>query len=345
MQVITVRNVHEALPTALDLLSRLGEGRNSRNGPVRVFPFPVTTEYREPRERVIFWRDRDANPFFHLMESLWMLAGRNDVAFVAQYVKRMRSFSDNGKTFHAAYGHRWRRHFGQDQLAEIVARLQDNPDDRRCVLQMWDCEVDLGKDGRDFPCNTQVYFSRNSSGALDMTVCCRSNDLIWGAYGANAVHFSVLQEFMAAAIGCPVGSYWQMSNNLHAYEDQLKKVAHLADEAADPFRLSSRNPYASGQVSWFPLVQTPIVEWQQDLLMFMDHGPIVGLRDPFFRRVVTPIYYAHKALQDKADPDRHDKALEILQQCKATDWQAACIGWVERRRDEAIAKEYHDAAE
>ena len=32
---------------------------------------------------------------------------------------------------------------------------------------------------------------------LCMTVCNRSNDMLWGAYGANVVHMSMLQEFVA----------------------------------------------------------------------------------------------------------------------------------------------------
>ncbi len=83
MNVISVRNVHEALPEALRFLRQTGVPRDSRNGAVLQAPCPVTTVYRRPDERVLFWPERDANPFFHFMESLWMLAGRNDVAWPA----------------------------------------------------------------------------------------------------------------------------------------------------------------------------------------------------------------------------------------------------------------------
>lgn len=160
MKVINVRNVHHALPLALHELKQEGIDRESRNGPVRVFKTPVTTVYQNPTERVLFWAERDANPFFHFFESLWMLAGQNDVPFLAYFVKRMVTYSDYGKTFHGAYGHRWRQHFKDkdgnkiDQLAIVIKALKENPDDRRCVVQMWDSSVDLGKQGKDFPCNT-----------------------------------------------------------------------------------------------------------------------------------------------------------------------------------------------
>lgn len=276
MYVLNVRNVHDALPKALKGLEEIGVKRDSRNGPVVKYPMPVTVVYEKPLERVIYWPERDANPFFHLMESLWMLAGRNDVAFPAHFVKSMRNYSDDGKIFHGAYGYRWRKYFAFDQLEVIVNGLKENPDDRRMVLTMWDPVIDLGKKGKDFPCNLQVLFSRGEEGELNMLVTNRSNDIVWGALGANAVHFSYLQEFIAAGIGCPVGKYYQMSNNFHAYEETLEKVKSLSREA-----YKHTNPYEEQDgVSHFPLVNVDMNTWHQDLVMFMEEGPIIGFREP-----------------------------------------------------------------
>jgi len=88
------------------------------------------------------------------------------------------------------------------------------------VISMHDPVADLNVDTLDQPCNTTLYF-RVYDQALDMTVICRSNDIIWGAYGANAVHFSVLQEYIAAAIDIPIGKMYQISNNWHAYTKVL----------------------------------------------------------------------------------------------------------------------------
>ena len=82
MHVIRARNVQEALVVGLQDLRRYGVERESRNGPVVVFPEPVTTVCERPEERVLFHCERDANPFFHLFEALWMLAGRNDLAYL-----------------------------------------------------------------------------------------------------------------------------------------------------------------------------------------------------------------------------------------------------------------------
>ncbi len=347
MHVIHAQNVHSALPMGLEYLSLNGVRRASRNGEVIVAPEPVTTHYARPRERVIFWAERDANPFFHLFESLWMLAGRNDVAYLTQFVKRMSAFSDDRKTLHGAYGHRWRHHFilvedpgtetdvtlnEIDQISTIIAMLRKNPDDRRCVLQMWDASVDLARQGKDIPCNTEAYFTVNSQGELDMTVCCRSNDIIWGAYGANAVHFSMLQEFIAAGIGVPVGQYWQMSNNFHAYTETFEPLRCLIDRAPDPFRTTTCDPYQLQGVEPFPLVSTPLEQWMQDLLMLMFDGLVIGLRDPFFRRVAVPMIMAHKAYKEGTGVERYEAALEILEQCQASDWAIAASDWIKRRQ-------------
>jgi len=297
-------------------------------------PGPLTTLYQRPLERVMFHPERDCNPFFHFFESLWMLAGRNDLAFPEHFVKRMRTFSDDGETLHGAYGHRWRVHFGFDQLPPIALALKENPDDRRNVLQMWDAEVDLARVGKDVPCNTQCYFTRDADGALDMTVCNRSNDVVWGAYGANAVHFSYLQEYVAYLIGCPVGRYWQISNNFHGYLDTINPLSMLRDQVADGSRKESC-PYSMSWVKPFPLANpdTPPEIWQQDLNLFLEEGPIIGFREPFFRKVATPLWMAHEAFKRNSGEERYTTTLEILQQCRATDWRRACEEWVQRRYD------------
>ena len=68
MQVLEVRNVHDALLRGLELLEVHGITRDSRNGLVREATSPVTTVYHRPQEKVLFWDQRVANPFFHFME-------------------------------------------------------------------------------------------------------------------------------------------------------------------------------------------------------------------------------------------------------------------------------------
>jgi len=314
---------------ALDALTQpwTSVERETRNGPVLQFAEPVTTAYRKPEERVIFWPQRDANPFFHLFESIWMMAGRNDVEPVAAYVANMRNYSDDGLSFHGAYGRRWRGYFGFDQLAVIIKALRKDPTCRRQVLSMWDAHTDLGREGKDLPCNLQALFSIGWGGALDMLVTNRSNDLVWGAYGANAVHFSFLHEFMARAIGVPVGRYRQVSNNLHVYKATLAQVEGIAATVSN-----IPDPYAAGEVSPFPIMGgNDYPAWLGEAEMFVEDPNAMGFTDPFFRKVAVPMHQAYFIFKNKENPHRFDEALERLQDVKATDWKMAGKEWLARR--------------
>lgn len=217
MHVLDVLTVNDALPAGLAYLANEGRRANSRNGAVLVAPGPVATVYKRPTGRVLFDPVRDINPFFHLFEALWIIQGRQDVGFLKLFNSKMAEYSDNGYTFHAAYGHRLRYAQGFDQIEAAVNLLKKDPDSRRAVLQIWDASSDY-RDSKDLPCNDMIFL-RINEGALDLTVANRSNDVIWGAYGTNAVQFSILQEYIAALLGVGIGTYTQISHNYHVYTD------------------------------------------------------------------------------------------------------------------------------
>lgn len=330
MLVIQARNVNEAYTLGLGLLNENGIRRDSRAGEVITLPYPVTTAYLRPMERILFCPIRDANPFFHLLESLWMLAGRNDTHWITQILPSMQQFSDDGKTFHGAYGHRWRKHFGIDQIIEIAEMLRKNPNERRAVLQMWDPVSDLGQPLKDVPCNTAIYFRVNPvSGHLDMTVSNRSNDVIWGAYGANAVHMSVLMELVAALVGVQPGIYYQMSNDYHAYSDVfLEKKGSIVHG-------NRHDLYASSGLAASKIVDISPDTWLVDLDLFFEDPFAVGFRSRFFRRVAKPMFSAIKMFKDKSNDDRKKLAMEILDQgALESDWIIAGRQWIGRRMTE-----------
>jgi thymidylate synthase len=333
--VINARNVNDAYALGMDALGLYGLRVLSRAGNTLEYPGPVVTVYERPTERVLFDEHRDANPFFHFMESLWMLAGRRDVAFIKHFNKRMDSYSDNGTDFHGAYGYRWRKHFDldgggasglPDQLDTVVRELSENPYSRRAVVAMWDPVADLGGRGKDLPCNTHIYFKlrraeEESPAALDMTVCNRSNDIIWGCYGANAVHLSMLQEYMAARLNSPVGIYTQISDSWHAYVDVFA-------EKTQPFQPRAC-PYELGQVTHRPMVENPSY-WDKDLKLFLEEGGQSAelYYNPFFLEVATPIWWAWDAYQRK----EYSAALNLAEVIKASDWRRACVEWLRRRK-------------
>lgn len=346
---ITATSINNAVDEGFHWLAAAGVEEDSRNGKVIVSPEPVLTTYTQPMYRVLFSPLRDANPFLHLFESLWMLAGRNDVAWPAQFAKQMSKYSDDGVTLHGAYGHRWRRYFGYDQLEWIVLGLEVNPDSRREVLTMWDagstyegepveCSGDLyvgGHGGKDVPCNTHAYFDLRG-GSLNMTVMQRSGDALWGVYGANAVHFSILLEYMAAWLAVPVGVYRQFTSNFHVYPASLdnnkflpeegpkERIRQLAVDAGSHDYYKPERNY----VEAFPLVNSEIDSWDKDLQRFMANPTQLGecYTDQFFYGVARPMYMAWYERKQKLS-----SGMQWANRVVAEDWRRACVEWIERR--------------
>jgi thymidylate synthase len=320
---IVVANVNYALDKALWWLRTAGLEEDSRNGKVVVSPGPVATTYLHPRERVLFNPSRDANPFFHFFEALWMLAGRNDVDFLAQFNSRIATYSDDGKVLAGAYGFRWLQHFNIDQLQRVEGMLKKDPNTRRAVVSMWDPTMDLGHPGNDRPCNTHIYFNVRND-ALSMMVCCRSNDMIWGAYGSNVVHFSFLQEYLAGRLGLSVGVYTQMSFNAHVYTE----ICDVKNTISPITRIDDRYPQLSGYE--FPMMITHEDKylWDDDLYDFFERGitepPNHAPRTQFFREVVHPMYRLWEGR-------RTSRVLELAEQVLAPDWRMACLEWISRR--------------
>lgn len=332
---IVVSNVNEALYRGVQLLASCRNIVAPRGMRTLEHPTPVVTEYHYPTDRVLFHPERDANPFFHLFEALWMLAGRDDVKFLRYFNKRMELYSDDGTSLHGAYGYRWRFAFKYDQIETAVRTLMKDKSSRRCVIGMYSPILD-GKDyeGKDVPCNTQIYLKVRNE-ALNLTVTCRSNDILWGAYGANAVQFSMLQEYIAAKVGVAVGRMWQLSDSYHAYLDG--DGGALWDKLRNCGDLLGYDYYKTGKVTAVPLV-APGEMWAffdmdlQNFFQSWDLGGVDELRlsSKFFQQVVIPMFVAFK----HRDPSVLSKEI---------DWHVAGREWLTRRAMRSAAKQMMEA--
>lgn len=250
-----------------------------------------------------------------------MLAGRRDLKFIQNFTKNFDQFSTDGVALEGSYGYRWRNLFGYDQLWPIIDLLRKDPDNRRAVLTMWNATADLGSNEPDIPCNTHVYFKiRNDE--LEMTVCNRSNDIILGAYGANAVHMSMLQEYMADKLGVKMGRYRQMSDNFHAYLEGYPGRVYMNVLST---KNRCRDLYATDNLRPMKM-NAKTTDWDDDLATFfelvdagkdMPHG---SFRTAYFAMVVRPMWLAHK-----------NRDVAELVNCQSWDWQIACREWLERR--------------
>jgi hypothetical protein len=329
---------NEGLGRVMRVLKENGIETASRNGPVIRFREPVCLQYPDPQRRILDNPIRDANPFFHLFETMWMLAGHDKVAPLDIYNSGMKQYSDDGITFAAPYGYRWRKKWG-DQIQRVVDRLKANPEDRRILIQIWDPRELFKDGGKDFACNQQVLFDTrpttlNPSGYfLDMTVTNRSNDLIYGAMGSNLFHFSMLHEYVAYHTGLSLGTYYQISKNMHLYLDN--PISKHCWEHMEEIEKGVKSPEADVSLSAYglPLEMGPIKR-------FVDHHEVDLDAQDYINEVVKPVceayrIYKYKSLHGMEIPleQRIEFAMSVLGHCKSPPLVTACEAWFHRRLD------------
>lgn len=375
-----VRGIHEGTIYTVKSPSRVGD--------VLQIPEPVIVTYSNPLERVLFNEARDANPFFHMYEALWMLAGRNDLKPLEYYASKIGEFVDDGDGIaNGAYGYRWRhadtwgyvtddtgtniKYKDVDQIQLIIEHLRQVPTSRRVVLQMWSVYSDLLKIGtpiettdeankqfrtfkpdpnysKDVCCNLSVllsirkekaefydqedsHFGSKFDSFLDMTVTNRSNDLTLGMLGANIVHFSMLQEYIANCLEVSVGVYNQFSNNLHCYTSRWEPEKWLKEE-------QQRYQPNWKHVQLVQNQQTFDNEVKQFIELNKNYEELNGgevWKEPFLHEVAQPMMHAFHMHKQRD----YDAAESWMTQVRATDWRIAGQHWIEKRRTMWEAKQ------
>jgi thymidylate synthase len=175
---------------------------------------------KNPKKRIITNPLRRMSLPYAFGELLWYLSARNDVAMMEYYSKRMRNFSDDGKTLNSAYGYRI---FGKhpmlpfNQWENVVELLTKDPDSRQAIIHL---HTPNNKPTKDEVCTLTLQFLiRNNK--LDMVVNMRSNDVIWG-FTYDVFSFTSFQELMANELGIKVGKYYHNAASMHIYEKDFK---------------------------------------------------------------------------------------------------------------------------
>lgn len=220
------RDASAALPKLMNAVLD-GDEIGSRAGRVKEILFPHIV-LEQPWRREMTAPTRNASLPAQIAETIWVLAGRNDVEFLSHYMPRAVEFSDDGKTWRGAYGSRlraWPRRDSSDvfdQLAWVVDLLKADRSSRRAIISIYDPARD-SQDGKDIPCNNWLHFL-SRDGYLNLHVTIRSNDLMWGWSGINAFEWSALQEIVASLLGIMVGELHFSISSLHLYDRHWKKA-------------------------------------------------------------------------------------------------------------------------
>ena len=213
-----------------------GNYRKSDKGEVLELKRAIS-ELRNPLSRYLNIPGRNNNVFASIAETFWILAGRSNVdGWLESFIPRATLYTnENSHDWYIAYG---KQIYRDGQLASVITRLKESVHTRQAVLSIFDSTKEtvqslinnLGTtESKDLSCNNILYFSTDNTGKrLDLHVCNRSNDIIYGAYAINVFEFTVLQELVAAVAGLGLGVYSVYHNNLHVYcaDEQATKLGN-----------------------------------------------------------------------------------------------------------------------
>lgn len=125
----------------------------------------------------------------------------------------------------SAYGYRWRRHFGRDQIRLAVEALRKDPSDRRCYVSAWDpAEDGLGEQGqRNVPCPTSFTFSV-TGGELHSSLFLRSSDVFVGL-PYDVMGHALLMDAVAHELRIRPGVMHVTLAHAHLYESHWELTA------------------------------------------------------------------------------------------------------------------------
>ena len=320
------RNAEQAFIDLLRTVTQDGDEITVRGNKTREIRSQLI-EIERPWERVVAVPGRNNNIFASIAESIWVFAGRNDIAFLEGYLRRVGDFSDDGLTWRGAYGPRLRNWYGTDQLGNVVDLLNKDPESRRAVVALFDPGRDM-VESKDIPCNNWLHFLRRE-GRLHLNVVARSTDIWWGLSGINLFEWALLLEMVAHWVGDESGELSFFTSSLHLYEQHYMRAVSILGSDSQLWTYqsdSAHRPFATAFVDfdrvlgeWMMLEQ----QLREGASLWQLHVPFT---DPLLRQYIQMIdvYWAHRR---GVEPDELVDRIRLLGDA---DLRHAAIEFIER---------------
>lgn len=283
-----------------------------------------------PHERVIVTPNRNNNIFALIAETLWVLAGKDDMNFLTHYLPRAGDFSDDGKIWRAAYGPRLRNWYGTDQFKETVRILKEDTATKRAVMIIFDPQKDY-VETKDVPCNNWLHFMARD-GKLNLSVTVRANDAIWGFGGINSFEWSTLHEMMANWTGLEIGTLSWYTGTIHVYERHYttakKIIANFNGKTMYDFGITS--PSFTTNFDFFDSSLENCFDIENELRA-ENFGKvkcqILKIEDEFLKYSMLMLYVYNMFLAEQPI----EKIVEIIQEFETNDFKIAAIEYISRR--------------
>ena len=206
--------LRDILDNGVDKMDRTGVGTRSVFGRQMRFNlnegFPLLTTKKMHLKSIIY-------------ELLWFIKGDTNVKYLQEHgVRIWNEWADENGDLGPIYGAQWRNWNGDgiDQLAEVIATLKRNPNDRRMIVSAWNpsqlAAMHLP------PCHMMFQFYV-ANGKLSCMLYQRSCDMFLGV-PFNIASYALLTMMIAQVCGLKLGEFVHVLGDTHIYHNHFEQV-------------------------------------------------------------------------------------------------------------------------
>jgi thymidylate synthase len=257
-----VREYHDLLRLVLER----GQPRADRTGVGTLSVFGAQARF-DLRDRFPLLTTKKLHFKSIVYELLWFLRGDTNIRYLNEHgVTIWNEWADDDGNLGRVYGAQWRDWRGAhskpvDQIANVIAQIQANPESRRLIVSAWNpAEIEAMALP---PCHVLFQFYANK-GELSCQLYQRSADLFLGV-PFNIASYALLTMMVAQVCGLRPGDFVHTFGDLHLYQNHLDQareqlsracrplprlllnrlVRHLEDFRFEDFTLVDYNPHPS----------------------------------------------------------------------------------------------------
>lgn len=220
------------LENGVDKMDRTGVGTRSVFGQQMRFDlskgFPLMTTKKMHLKSIIH-------------ELLWFIKGDTNVKYLQDNgVQIWNEWADENGDLGPIYGSQWRNWNGEgiDQLAQVVDKLKNNPNDRRMIVSAWNVskipEMHLP------PCHMMFQFYV-ANGKLSCMLYQRSCDMFLGV-PFNIASYALLTMMLAQVCDLEPGEFVHTLGDTHIYHNHFEQVKEQLRREPLPLPTMKLNP-------------------------------------------------------------------------------------------------------
>lgn len=216
------------LENGVDKMDRTGVGTRSVFGQQMRFGFPLMTTKKMHLKSIIH-------------ELLWFIKGDTNVKYLQDNgVRIWNEWADENGDLGPIYGSQWRNWNGEgiDQLAQVVDKLKNNPNDRRMIVSAWNVskipEMHLP------PCHMMFQFYV-ANGKLSCMLYQRSCDMFLGV-PFNIASYALLTMMLAQVCDLEPGEFVHTLGDTHIYHNHFEQVKEQLRREPLPLPTMKLNP-------------------------------------------------------------------------------------------------------